>query len=68
MTLRLKIDIAPNILNLQRTDDKCVTVHTNIPYDEVDRTTVILEAGVNKHRCLIYARVTSGGILLQNSR
>jgi len=45
--LKINIDVAPNVLNLQRTDDKCVTVHTDIPYDEVDRTTVILEVGVD---------------------
>jgi len=43
----INIDVAPNVLNLQRTDYKCVTVHTDIPYDEVDRTTVILEVGVD---------------------
>lgn len=42
--LEITIDVAPNVLNLQRTDDKCVTVHTNIPYDEVDCTSVTLEA------------------------
>jgi hypothetical protein len=30
------IDVAPNVLNLQKTVDKCVTVHTDIPYSEVD--------------------------------
>jgi hypothetical protein len=44
-TLTIMIDVAPNVLNLQRTDDKCVTVHTDIPYDEVNRTTVSLEVG-----------------------
>ena len=44
--LEISIDVAPKVLNLQRTDDKCVTVHTDIPYDEIDRTTVSLEVGV----------------------
>lgn len=41
----ITIDLAPNVLNLQRTDDKCVTVHTDIPYSEVDRTSVSLAVG-----------------------
>lgn len=41
----IAIDVAPNVLNLQRTDDKCLTVHTNIDYVEVDASTVRLEVG-----------------------
>ncbi|MGD8981376.1 MAG: hypothetical protein PVF42_07270 [Desulfobacterales bacterium] len=32
----ITIDVAPNVLNLQRTVDKCVTVHTDILYSKVD--------------------------------
>ncbi len=46
--LKIMIDVAPNVLNLQRTDDKCVTVHTDISYSEVDCTSVTLEAGDTK--------------------
>jgi hypothetical protein len=41
----IAIDVAPNVLNLQRTDDKCVTVHTDIPFDEVDSESVRLVVG-----------------------
>ena len=37
------IDVSPNVLNLQRTDDKCVTVHTNISYNDVVCSSVALE-------------------------
>ena len=42
---KITIDVAPNILNLQRTVDKCVTVHTDILYSEVSCTPVVLEVG-----------------------
>ena len=42
--LRITIDVAPNVLNLQSTGD-CVTVHTNILYGDVVPTTVTLDAG-----------------------
>ena len=41
----ITIDVAPNVLNLQRTVDKCVTVHTDILYSEVSCTSVVLEVG-----------------------
>jgi len=41
----ISIDVAPNVLNLQRTDDKCVTVHTDIPYSDVDLNSVRLYRG-----------------------
>lgn len=45
LSFEITIDVAPNVLNLQRTDDKCVTVHTDIPYNEVNRTSVSLAVG-----------------------
>ena len=45
LSFEITIDVAPNVINLQRTDDKCVTVHTDIPYSEVDRTSVSLAVG-----------------------
>ena len=41
----ITIDVAPNILNLQRTDDKCVTVHTDIPFNDVNPAFVSLAVG-----------------------
>jgi hypothetical protein len=43
----ITIDVAPNVLNLQKTVDKCVTVHTNILYNEVnhEKSKVLLLAG-----------------------
>ena len=42
----ITIDVAPNVLNLQRTDDKCVTVHTDIPYSDVNLNSVRLYGGI----------------------
>ncbi|MBA7556468.1 hypothetical protein ES705_49176 [subsurface metagenome] len=38
----IEISIAPATLNLDKVDDKCVTVHADIDYDEVDCDTLTL--------------------------
>ena len=45
--LEITIDVAPNVLNLQKTVDKCVTVHTDILYNEVnhEKSKVLLFVG-----------------------
>ena len=45
--LEISIDVAPNVLNLQRPGDY-VTVHTDIPYSVVDEHSVELEVGENE--------------------
>jgi len=43
----IMIDVAPNVLNLQRPGDY-VTVHTDIPYSLVEAHSVELEVGENE--------------------
>ena len=43
----IMIDVAPNVLNLQRPGDY-VTVHTDIPYSVVEAHSVELEVGENE--------------------
>jgi hypothetical protein len=47
LAFEITIDVAPNVLNLQRTNDKCVTVHTNISFNDVDCSSVALEVEGN---------------------